>query len=146
MGFDLWEVVSVCVSVLLSCVLCAILFLVLFPSGDQPPLVLLCVKQVGAELCWDVFLCRKELLYVWRWGCILAHWGMLLCAWLCLLGGAAVSVNDCRKGGGWSVLCGVCEKCFPVFLETGLSLIFCELGFCCCVVWVVVPLAHERSP
>ena len=32
--------------------------------------------------------------------------------------------------------CGVCVKCFPVFLETGLSLIFCDLGFCCYVVWV----------
>ena len=38
-------------------------------------------------------------------------------------------------GGRGVVLRGVGEKCFPVFLETGLSLIFCDLGFCCCVVW-----------
>ncbi len=43
-----------------------------------------------------------------------------------LVGGAA---------GGVVLFCVVCEKCFPVFLETGLSLIFCDLGFCCCVVW-----------
>ena len=53
-------------AVLLSCVLCAILFLVLFPSGDQPPLVLLCVKQVGAELCWGISSMRVGgLLYSW---------------------------------------------------------------------------------
>lgn len=38
-------------------------------------------------------------------------------------------------GGRGVVLWGVGEKCFPVFLETGLSLIFCDLGFCCCAVW-----------
>ena len=37
-------------------------------------------------------------------------------------------------GGRGVVLWGVGEKCFPVFLETGLSLIFCELVFCCRVV------------
>ena len=48
--------------------------------------------------------------------------------------GVAAPVNDCREGGeGGPVLWGVVEKCFPVFLETGLSLIFCELGFCYCV-------------
>ena len=36
--------------------------------------------------------------------------------------------------GGVVLFCGVCKKCFPVFLETGLSLIFCDLVFCCCVV------------
>ncbi len=50
--------VSVCVSFcfLVYCVLFFVLGL--FPSGDQPPLVLLCVKQAGAELCWGVFLMR----------------------------------------------------------------------------------------
>ena len=36
--------------------------------------------------------------------------------------------------GGVVLFCAVWVKCFPVFLETRLSLIFCELGFCCCVV------------
>ena len=39
--------------------LCAILCLGLFLTGDQPPLVFLCVKQVGAELCWSVFLMQE---------------------------------------------------------------------------------------
>jgi len=38
---------------------CAILCLGLFLTGDQPPLVLLCAKQVGAELCWGVLLMRE---------------------------------------------------------------------------------------
>ena len=61
--------------------------------------------------------------------------GLVFCSsFLCW--GVAASVNECRKGSDASPFCGVCEKCFPVFLETGLSLIFCELGFCCYVVWV----------
>lgn len=94
------------------------------------------LMREGAALCLvvglsfgalgDAFVC----MVVSSRGCN----GLVFC-FSCLFWGAAVSVNDCRKGGGWSVLCGVREKCFPVFLETGLSLIFCDLGFCCCVVW-----------
>ena len=94
------------------------------------------LMQEGTTLCLavglyfgalgDAFVC----MVVSSRGCN----GLVFC-FSCLFWGVAVSVNDCQKGGGWSVLWGVGEKCFPVFLETRLSLIFCELGFCCCVGW-----------